>query len=34
VGLPWALAYAEDQVLAEQEAQVKMQQTANEVSRV
>lgn len=30
VGLPWALAYAEDQVLAEQEAQVKMQQTANE----
>jgi import receptor subunit TOM22 len=34
VGLPWALAYAEDQVLAEQEAQVKMQQTANEVSKI
>jgi mitochondrial import receptor subunit TOM22 len=32
VGLPWALAFAEDQVQAEQEAQAKMQATANEVS--
>jgi import receptor subunit TOM22 len=32
VGLPWALAFSEDQMMADQEAQQKMQQTANEVS--
>jgi import receptor subunit TOM22 len=32
VGLPWALAFAEDQQMAEAEQQMKMQQTANEVS--
>jgi mitochondrial import receptor subunit TOM22 len=32
VGLPFALAYQDDQTMAEAEQQMKMQETANEVS--
>jgi import receptor subunit TOM22 len=32
LGVPWAIAYAEDQQVAEAEQQMKMQQTANDVS--
>jgi import receptor subunit TOM22 len=32
LGVPWALAYAEEQQMAEMEREMKMQQSANEVS--
>jgi import receptor subunit TOM22 len=32
LGVPWALAYAEEQQLVEAEREMKMQQSANEVS--
>ncbi|XTI83777.1 mitochondrial import receptor subunit tom-22 [Cenococcum geophilum] len=32
LGVPWALAYAEEQQVAEMEREMKMQQSANEVS--
>jgi len=32
LGVPWALAYAEEQQLVEMEREMKMQQSANEVS--
>jgi len=31
LGVPWALAYAEEQQMAEMEREMKMQQSANEV---
>jgi import receptor subunit TOM22 len=33
LGVPWALAFAEEQQMAEMEREMKMQQSANEVSR-
>ena len=32
LGVPWALAFAEEQQMAEMEREMKMQQSANEVS--
>jgi mitochondrial import receptor subunit TOM22 len=32
LGVPWALAYAEEQQLVEMEREMKMQQSANDVS--
>jgi len=32
LGVPWALAYAEEQQMVEMEREMKMQQSANEVS--
>jgi import receptor subunit TOM22 len=32
MGVPWALAYSEEQMVMEQEREMQMQQRANEVS--